>query len=170
MVQGFSLAGIDPTFDYVVSLMAPKKLKYSSKQFASFEEMKKDFEAFGVLTVNVEHSDHTIFGEPRINWLFRAWHDSQHIEANADFSPEGERIAASFQQAQIVGLQGVSVRDKQRWIALIDAEVNGQGEYFISHGSFPVDQRDFVKEWLLTRWGLDASTFPRSLAGLAVSY
>jgi hypothetical protein len=170
MISGISLTGIDPTFDYIVSLMAPKRIKYSSTQFSSFEAMRDDFAAFGVLTVNVEHSDHTIFGSPDINWLFRAWHDSQHIEANADFSPEGEHIAASFQQSQIAMLQGPNMEDKRRWIALIDAEVNGQGEYFATHGEFPTDQRTFVVDYLLERWGLDASTFPRNLDGIQVRY
>lgn len=170
MTQGFPLAGIDPTFDYLVSIMAPKKVKYTSTQFEDFAAMKADFERFGVLTINVNHSDDTIFGEASTNWRFRAWHDSQHIEANVDFSAEGERIAAAFQQSQVAALIGPSMRDKQRWIALIDAEVNGQLEYYLAHNSFPVNQRTFVVEYLRDHWGLDANTFPRTLDGLEVRF
>lgn len=170
MLSGISLLGIDPTFDYIVSLMAPKRLKYTASQFESFDAMRKDFEAFGVLTVNVNYSDNTIFGSPVTNWQFRAWHDSQHIEANADFSSEGERIAASFQQSQIVILDGPSMEDKRRWIALIDAEVNGQLDYYLQHGAFPTNQREFVTAYLLDKWGLDVATFPRSLDTVQVRY
>ena len=170
MITGIALNGIDPTFDYIVSLFAPKRLKYSSQQFEDFAAMKKDYEAFGILSVNVNHSDNTIFGEASTNWLFRAWHDSQHIEANADFSVEGERTAASFQQSQIVMLQGVSMQAKRRWIALVDAEVNGQLEYYLANGSFPENQREFVVSYLLEKWGLDASTFPRTLDSIQVEY
>lgn len=170
MVSGIALTGIDPTFDYIVSLLAPKKIKYTAQQFDSFAAMKKDYEAFGVLTININHSDNTIFGEPSTNWLFRAWHDSQHIEANVDFSSDGERIAASFQQSQIVMLQGPSMEDKRRWIALVDAEVNGQLDYFLSHGEFVRDQREFVTAYLLDKWGLDASTFPRTIDHVQVRY
>lgn len=168
MQQGFSLSGIDPTFDYVVSLLAPKKVKYTASQFESFEAMREDYNRWGVLTVNVNHSDHTIFGEPRINWLFRAWHDKRHITENVDFSPMGESIAAMAQQKDIVTLQGASAHDKLRWIALIDTEVNGQLEYLMRTGNFPIDQRQFATEYLRNKWGLDVSDFPRTLDSLEI--
>jgi len=170
MITGISLAGIDPTFDYIVSLLAPKNVRYTASQYVDFTAMRQDFENTGYLSINVEHSDKTIFGAPSTNWQFRAWHDSQHIAANADFSLEGERIAANRQMDQIVFLNGPSTRDKLRWVALVDCEVNGQGEYFAEHGASPNDQRAFAKDWLLEKWGLDVASFPKTLDGVQVEY
>lgn len=170
MLTGISLSGIDPTFDYVVSLMAPKNIRYSASQYASFEAMRDDYEATGYLTINVEHSDHTIFGAPSTNWRFRAWHDSQHIAANADFSPAGERVAANRQMDQIAFLNGPTLQDKRRWVALVDAEVNGQGEYYAEHGVFPDDQRAFVTQYLLDKWGLDTADFPKTVDDTTVMW
>lgn len=125
MVSGISLNGIDPTFDYLVSLMAPKGFHLTSKQYPDFAAMKAAYEATGYLSVNVDHSDSTIFGAPSTNWQFRAWHDSQHLAANSDFSPEGEAIAARRQMDQVVFLNGPKWSDKKRWIALIDM-LNGE--------------------------------------------
>lgn len=167
---GVAINGLDITFDYLVSLMAPSKVRYSDKQYASYAEMRADFEATGYLTINVLHSDHTIFASPMGNWQFRAWHDACHIQANADFSPEGERKAANLMVKQLWHLDGPSLADKTRWAAIIDAEVNGQGAYYAQHNDFPVDQRAFVIDYLLEHYGFVASLFSKSLDNTVIVY
>lgn len=167
---GVAIGGLDITFDYLVSLMAPSKVRYSATQFASYAEMKADFERTGYLTVNVNYSDRTIFGSPMGNWQFRAWHDACHIQADADFSPEGERRAARLMVTQLWQLDGPSLQDKARWAAIIDAEVNGQGLYYAMHGKFPKNQREFVEDYILTEYGLDYFGFPKTLDALTVVY
>lgn len=167
---GIAIGGLDITFDYLVSLMAPSKVRYAATQYASYAEMRADFERTGYLTVNVNYSDHTIFGSPMGNWQFRAWHDACHIQADADFSPKGERRAARLMVSQLFDLDGPSLQDKARWAAIIDAEVNGQGLYYAMHGTFPDDQRAFVGDYLLTEYGLDYFGFPQTLEGVTVVY
>jgi hypothetical protein len=170
MVSGQSLSGIDPTFDYIVSLMSPKNVRLTARQYTTFEEMRADYLATGFIYVNVEHSDATIFGSPSTNWQFRAWHDICHIKANADFSPRGEIEAAILQCGQIDALVGPTPQDKARWKALIQAEVRGQGEYYEKHGDFPKDQRAFVLEYLSMHFPPIYSQFPSNLDSVSVVY
>ena len=37
-------------------------------------------------------SDNTIYGDPRVNWAFRAWHDKLHLDLNAPFTLQGETL------------------------------------------------------------------------------
>lgn len=170
MIIGQSLSGIDPTFDYVVSLLAPKNVRLTSRQYADFAEMKADFERTGYIYVNVDHSDNTIFGSPSTNWQFRAWHDMCHIQADADFSFEGEQKAAELQMTQVATLHGPTYKDKTRWLSLIRAEVIGQGEYYREHGDFPNDQRAFVADYIAHTYNVDVTTFPKTLDGVVVQY
>ena len=169
---GVAIGGIDPTFDYIVSLLAPKAISYTASDYADFAEMKSDFEATGRIKINVNHSDKTIFGSPVTNWQFRAWHDACHILANADFTFEGEKRAASLQATQVLALDGPSLYDKARWIALIVAEVIGQGEFFIQHNDFPANQRAFVAGYLVENYPelLALPEFAPNLANLVVRY
>lgn len=168
--SGIALNGIDPTFDYIVSLLAPKNVRYTASQYESFEAMRDDYNARGVLTVNVNFSDNTIFGVPATNWAFRAWHDVCHIAENADFSSKGEARAAQLQIAQVWSLVGPSDADKARWSAIIDTEVNGQLEYFKLFGTFPDDQRSFAAGYLELVHGFDVRTFPRDARAVTVVY
>lgn len=165
---GIATNGLDITFDYLVSVMAPKKVRYTDKQFANFAELKRDFEHTGYLTINVLYSDSTIFGSPAGNWQFRAWHDACHIIANADFSPQGERNAAKLMREQVWKLNGPSLIDKARWCAIIDAEVIGQGSYYATYGTFPENQRTFVADYLRTQYGF--TDFPKSLDNVTIIY
>lgn len=168
---GVAINGLDITFDYLVSLMAPAKFDYTDGNYASFAEMKQDYANRGRIRVNVLHSDKTIFGSPVVNWQFRAWHDMCHIQANADFSPKGERAAQRLMLEQVWKLDGPNMATKARWAAIIDAEVSGQLDYYASHNdTFPVDQRAFVLGYLESEYGFKASQFPTTLEGVTIHY
>ena len=92
-------------------------------------------------------SEHTIFGEPEINWAFRAWHDWCHYYGAHAFTPEGERAVFRMQCSHLLLFYGDSLRTRH-WIKLLRAEVIGQQDYFYKHGHFPYDQRAFVEAYL----------------------
>lgn len=91
-------------------------------------------------------SDATIFGDPEVNYAFRAWHDWCHLNGNYPFTVEGEAAAATTQAAHLIKLYGA---EKSRpWRALLKAEVVGQAEYYAEHGQFPANQVGFDLEYL----------------------
>lgn len=88
-------------------------------------------------------SDATIFGDPAINWAFRAWHDATHLALAADFTLAGERATC---EAQIVALERAYPRIPKLCATILRAEVIGQAEHFVRFGSFPLDQVAFTLE------------------------
>ena len=135
---------------HMVRLHVPHGYTLTSESMDSFEQMRRMFEESGQITVNTDYSDSTIFGAASVNWAFRAWHDSCHLALNADFSQEGERRAAELQSEQ---LRAVFSRHPklQYWLDLIDIEVNGQLEYLLTNGEFPVNQYQFTLDQLQKR-------------------
>jgi hypothetical protein len=115
--------------------------------YASFEDMAADYKSRGHLCINTANSDGTIFGDPAINWAFRAWHDWAHIRGNFPFTEQGERDAAFTQVCDVFKALGHTV-DAVRFAAIIDCEVNGQVQYYLAHNAFPPDQMVFAKEYL----------------------
>jgi hypothetical protein len=119
--------------------------------YASFEDMAADYESRGHICINTANSEGTIFGDPAINWAFRAWHDYAHIIENAPFDEVGERQAARQQcnHAWIDYYRGnITYAQYQRFSRIIDCEVNGQVQYYLKHNAFPPDQMAFAKEYL----------------------
>lgn len=92
----------------------------------------------GLMVVWAGASDGTIYGDRRVNWAFRAWHDSLHLALNADFTLTGELLVAK-EQARILGGQLGEI---------ILAEVEGQAGYYAANGYFPEDQVTFMRDYL----------------------
>lgn len=92
----------------------------------------------GELIVYSGSSDQTIYGSESVNHAFRAWHDSLHISLNAPFTLDGETVVAMEQARLLGGMYG----------DILIAEVIGQAEYFQTHGTFPVNQTEFVVNYL----------------------
>lgn len=80
-------------------------------------------------------SDKTIYGDCRVNWAFRAWHDSLHLKTGLIFHVDHEielgRIQASLCDSQLVA-------------DLIYCEVAGQAEHYKQTGEFVTDQLSFT--------------------------
>ena len=95
-------------------------------------------QATSSLVVSSLACDKTIYGDTKVNGMFRAWHDQTHLDLGADFSPIGERRVA-LEQCRIVGGQFADIL----W-----AEIVGQGEYFAKYGHFPFDQDSFIRDYL----------------------
>lgn len=102
----------------------------------SFETLRANC---GRLVVWAGASDHTIYGDRSVNWAFRAWHDSLHISLQADFSLAGERIVA-LEQCRLIGSDLMA--------KIIMGEVVGQVEYLNKYGHFPIDQVEFMSNYL----------------------
>ncbi len=96
----------------------------------------------GHITVWTGASEGTIYGDPRVNWAMRAWHDSFHVGLLSDFSLAGERRVALAQAAEC---------ERPEDAALLLADVLGQAEYYAQHGSFPTNQVEFVAAYLRDR-------------------
>lgn len=90
-------------------------------------------------------SDCTIYGDARINHAFRAWHDAAHIATAGRFDLDGEREVCEEQKRAVLRAYP---RAPSLWLALLDAEINGQAAHFAATGEFPADQFAFMREAL----------------------
>lgn len=104
---------------------------------ATFQELKAN--STGILTVWDGASDNTIYGDANVNHAFRAWHDALHLKLNASFTLEGEILVAK-EQSRLIGSDLLG--------DILIAEVKGQAEYFNKHGQFPVNQVEFITNYL----------------------
>ena len=86
-------------------------------------------------------SDTTIFGDPEVNYAFRAWHDWCHYLINAEFDHAGESAVCKLMQEQCRAIFGTNTE----FDALIEAEVMGQLNYKRVYGEFPRDQAAFTR-------------------------
>ena len=84
-------------------------------------------------------SDATVFPYPQDNWLFRALHDLDHLDLDADLSADGERLAA-FRHIRRFPPGLLS--------DVATAETYGQLIAFERTGRFVADQREFAYQWL----------------------
>ena len=89
----------------------------------------------------------TIYGDPEVNYAFRAWHDYHYWRSGLDFTPHHEAIVAELQCADIIKVYGDSEMTRH-WCEIIRAEVIGQMAHFYLHGDYPVDQMAFVQAYL----------------------
>lgn len=89
-------------------------------------------------------SERTIYGDAKVNYAFRAWHDLCHRLGGWDFSLPGEIATCSLQCRQ---LRNLLPRCPQAWLDILIADAVGQARYASGHdGQFPVDQASFVLE------------------------
>ena len=117
----------------------------------TLEDATAYYEANGFLGISGEHSQNTIFPEPKDNWAFRAWHDFHHVKSQYPFTTQGEQCVMFAQQrdARQLRLSGLISWDELGMVLdLIDCEVRGQAEYFEKMGKFPADQIGFTIDYL----------------------
>lgn len=116
---------------------------------ATYEELIARLDAGHRMLVYSGGAERTIYGDPEVNYAFRAWHDWCHWRGRCDFSLSGERATCAMQSEQLVALYGEFTQTRW-WRRILFAEVIGQREYFDRHGVFPDDQRAFVENYLRT--------------------
>lgn len=117
--------------------LAPKMFNVADCAPDTFDSLRHGNVA--PLTVWSGASDVTVYGDCKVNFAFRAWHDELHLKLNAPFTLEGETRVA-LEQARLLGSDNLA--------AIILAEVVGQAEHFAKYGEFPVNQIDFILKYL----------------------
>lgn len=96
-----------------------------------------------VLPVWSGESERTIWGDARVNYAFRAWHDSTHRALSADFTLAGETRVIEAQISALITLYPSA----PNWLArLLRIEGIDQVIEFQCSGRFPADQLTFVTE------------------------
>ncbi|MFN3889609.1 MAG: hypothetical protein ACK4MV_04360 [Beijerinckiaceae bacterium] len=113
----------------------------------SYEKLVQRFESGRRYVVYSGGADKTIFGDPEVNYCFRAWHDWCHWRGRFDFSFTGEYATYEMQCEHLVRVYGQGERI-ERWKKILFADVIGQRLHHDLTGTFPVDQMKFVREFL----------------------
>lgn len=124
--------------DFIIERVKDVKFISNNWDELEFEEFKLFTQVNGFMPISNQFCDNTIFGDPEINIMFRAWHDSIHLELNEDFSPMAE-VRVAFKQISELPEEWLYERQ------LILMEVAGQVAYNDKHnGAFPENQREFT--------------------------
>ena len=116
----------------------------------TYEGLVALFESGRRLVVYKGGSDNTIFGDPTVNYHFRAWHDWCHWQGRHDFSLAGEYAVYEMQCAHLVTVYGDD-ETTHRWQRILFADGIGQKLHHEQHGSFPQNQMEFVRRFLGNR-------------------
>lgn len=147
--------GLNVAIMHISSRLFPCGFKVEHDEMkapSTFQQLKAMLDQRnGAMIVYGGGSDHTIYGDPEVNYAFRAWHDWCHYKGNHDFTPEGEAMAAEMQIKHLEAVYGADCENVKRWSGIIRAEVNGQGEYLARYGRFPEDQRGFILAYAASR-------------------
>ena len=109
----------------------------------TWDELKAHLDAGRKLVVYSGGSEATIYGDPAVNYAFRAWHDYTHWVTDYDFSAAGERGVCE-EQCRVLSIIARSERQAARWARIVRAEVIGQKLYHRLYDRFPEDQRSFA--------------------------
>lgn len=102
----------------------------------TFKDLAQDFNP-KLVVVSSFGNDKTIYGDPTVNHMFRALHDRLHVSLGAGFDLAGEKLIASVQAKQFDNLGDI-----------VMAEVAGQAEHYYATGEFPIDQIEFINQYL----------------------
>ena len=132
---------------HIATKLFPMGFDVSPDAPNTFEELKTHLDAGKRMLVFSGGSDATIYGDPEVNWCFRAWHDWCHLRGNHSLSLAGEQATCAMQAQHLLSLYGKGP-NVRRWISIIHAEIIGQADFYREHGHFPVDQYEFVVRYL----------------------
>lgn len=94
-------------------------------------------------------SAHTIFRNPAANYAFRAWHDYYHLTMNQEFTEAGENRVMAFQIRDV--REHAPACDVDAFSRILECEIMGQFAYKAEFGTFPANQLEFARGWLLSR-------------------
>jgi hypothetical protein len=135
-----------PEFNTVILAMAPRfeARAVAPSSLAELVQCHAERGPSGLIVWEGE-STRTVYADAAVNHAFRAWHDAWHVAGRVGFDLEGERATCNAQKAAVLR---AFPRAPLRWFALLDAEINGQAEYFARTGAFPADQVEFTADAL----------------------
>lgn len=131
----------------ITSRLLPCGFDVSAHAPSTFEQLLDHYARTGRVCVWDGASDQTIFGDPGINHMFRAWHDSKHILGRYPFTRDGEVLAMKAQQADVYAIYDGKLAEQ--FCNLLEAEILGQFDYAAINGGFPIDQIGFTERYLI---------------------
>ena len=88
-------------------------------------------------------SDHSIYGSPMANHIFRAWHDTVHLKEGLSFSLDDEIKVSDIHCATLRYLGA-----PYNVVKALEADVKGQILYFHETGCYVQNQKLFVMDCL----------------------
>ncbi len=142
-------AALNNAVSFITSKLVPD-FNVADDAPSTYQDLKAHLDAGKTFTAAREGSEHTIFGNPKINYAFRAWHDWCHWTGEFDFSLSGECATCSLQIEHLRSFYGVNDRTDY-WARLLIAEVIGQRRYFEKYQCYITDQRAFARAYLVDR-------------------
>lgn len=110
---------------------------YEGLEEMSFEDFKSEVKTRGSMPISSDHCEGTIFGDPEVNIMFRAWHDKIHLDLDEGFGYMEEARVAFAQISELP-------EDWKEEKLLILTEVIGQAAYHEKTGQFIENQREFT--------------------------
>lgn len=96
---------------------------------------------------------HSIYGDARVNYAFRAWHDKCHLIGGFPFTIHGEERAVALQCEQ---LERAFPGAPKLWRHALEADVLGVVYLLHKAGVYVADQAAHVRELLAMPKGLAA--------------
>ena len=114
----------------------------------TYRKLKAHLDAGNRMVVAKSGSEGTIYGEPEVNYAFRAWHDWCHWRGEHDFTPEGELAVFRMQAWHLRQTYGATEQSLQ-WARILEAEVVGQRLYYEAHKTYVTDQRAFIQAYMV---------------------
>lgn len=143
---------LDPHLNAAIIFIAyklfPAGVTASEDAPASFKELCAMLDAGKPMTVYSGGSEKTIYGDPQVNYAFRAWHDWCHWQGRQEFNADGELVTCEMQIRQLYDSFGWNGQTR-RWADILTAEIIGQAMYLERHGRFPDNQKLFVELYLV---------------------
>ncbi len=113
----------------------------------TFEKLKALFESGKRFVVYSGGSANTIFGDPHVNYDFRAWHDWCHWQGDFDFSLRGEYETFRMQCRHLAIVHGDN-ETTRHWRRILFADIIAQKFYERRIGRFPDHQMHIVRRYL----------------------
>ena len=130
-------------FEKLILSAAPQGFKIASEAPDTWAKVQASFARDGKIMVWSGESSNTVYSAPRVNWAFRAWHDSIHLAYGLDFSLQGEERTAERQCAALWKLTG-NRKLRKFGEVLLEIEIVEQARVAIYSGKFIDNQREFV--------------------------
>jgi hypothetical protein len=153
---------LDPELNKVIRTIAgrilPNGFCTSTDAPSTFEQLCAHIQSGKPFTVHSGASARTVYGDPAVNYAFRAWHDWCHWIAAHPFTDEGEAAVCAMHCRHLIADYGCNAQTDS-WCRIIKAEVIGQARFQKVHKRFPDDQIGFVTAYLQNpeaalRWSL----------------
>lgn len=86
-------------------------------------------------------TESAIYADPKVNWMFRAWHDNCHLVTKMGFDIPGEIQLGEWQRS-------IACRFGDLFAEIVHCEIAGQAEFYAATGRFLADQKAFTLDYL----------------------